>query len=244
MSSAEGSPTAGWQAVAVAASRPAAGGGRWVEVDPERLERWLAGFAGRHGGLLRPAGQLDGTPGTPRDADGAVRHEAADGAVAEIEVPFPPVPGDQPGDLLAHCLQARRLGLLLVRLGGHAVGVAEGDRLVVSKVGSRPVHGRSAAGGWSQQRFARRREGQVRVALAAATRTAIDVLLPHVAGLAGLVTGGERTAVAGVLEDRRLAGLAALPRGRFLDVPDPRLTVLQTAPTLARAVRIRVLDPP
>jgi hypothetical protein len=208
----------------MASSRPAAGGGRWVEVAPERLERWLAGFAQRHG---------------PVGSDGAVRR-AADGAVAEVEVPFPPLQGD----LVAHCLRPRRLGLLLVRLGGHAVGVAEGERLVLSKVGSRQVHGRSAAGGWSQQRFARRREGQVRVALDAAAQTAVDVLLPHAPALDALVPGGERTAVAAVLEDRRLAALAALPRGRSLDVPDPRLAVLQAAVAQARAVRIRVLDPP
>src|SRR5205807_201151 len=29
---------------AVTAPRPAAGGGRWVDVPPERLERWLADF--------------------------------------------------------------------------------------------------------------------------------------------------------------------------------------------------------
>lgn len=194
-----------------------------MEVAPERLAHWLDGFAERHGG-----------------ASGGPTFLGGDGAVAEVEVPFPPLASG----LVEHCLRERRVGLLLVRLGGHAVGVAEGERLVVSKVGSRQVHGRSAAGGWSQQRFARRREGQVRVALAAATQTAVDVLLPHTASLEGLVTGGERTAVTEALGDRRLARLAALPRGRFLDVPDPRLAVLQTAPGLARAVRIRVLDPP
>lgn len=208
----------------MAASRPAAGGGRWVEVAPERLGRWLEGFAARHGEPVR-----SGTC-----------YAAPDGATAEVEVPFPPLEGD----LLAHCLRPRRLGLLLVRLGGHAVGVADGERLVVSKVGSRQVHGRSAAGGWSQQRFARRREGQVRVALDAATQTAVDVLLPHAASLDAFVTGGERTAVATVLADRRLAPLVGTARGRFLDVPDPRLAVLQGAPALARAVRIRVTGPP
>ncbi len=205
------------------ASRPAAGGGRWVEVAPERLERWLAGFAERHGPPVRTG----------------ARYEAPDGAVAELTVPYGEVLGDPVPALRA----PRRLGLLLVRLGGHAVGVAEGPELVVSKVGSRQVHGRSAAGGWSQQRFARRREGQVRVALQAAAQTAFEVLLPHVATLEGLVPGGERTAVEAVLEDRRLAALAALPRGPFLDVPDPRLTVLRAAVAQARAVRVRVVDP-
>ncbi len=204
-------------------SRPAAGGGRWVGVAPERLERWLTGFAERHGEVV---------------ADGPVLR-AADGATAEVEVPFPPLTGD----LVAHALADRRVGVLLVRLGGHAVGVAQGTRLVVSKVGSRQVHGRSAAGGWSQQRFARRREGQVRVAHGAATQTAVDVLLPHAAGLDAVVVGGERTSVEAVLADRRLAPLAALVTGRFLDVPDPRQKVLQTVPGMLREVQIKVTDP-
>ena len=31
-------------------ARPAAGGGRWVEISPERLSGWLDGFYGRHDG--------------------------------------------------------------------------------------------------------------------------------------------------------------------------------------------------
>ncbi|MDX6432918.1 MAG: hypothetical protein QOE54_5284, partial [Streptosporangiaceae bacterium] len=31
--------------------RPASGGGRWLEVAPERIARWLAGFGERHGGV-------------------------------------------------------------------------------------------------------------------------------------------------------------------------------------------------
>jgi peptide subunit release factor 1 (eRF1) len=131
-----------------------------------------------------------------------------------------------------------------VRLGGHAVGVAEGDRLVVSKVGSRPVHGRNAAGGWSQQRFARRRDGQVRVALQAAADTAARVLVPHAASLEAVVLGGDRSAAEAVLEDARLAPLRPLVTGRVLDVPDPRLAVLEQAVPRARAVRVRVVDPP
>jgi hypothetical protein len=211
-------------------SRRAAGGGRWVQVPPERLERWLAGFAERHGETT--------TATTPEQ----VVVEAADGARAEIEVPFPPL-SDDGGGLVAHALAARRVGVLLVRLGGYACGVFEGDRLVVSKVGSRQVHGRSAAGGQSQQRFARRREGQVRVALQAAADTAARVLAPHAASLDAVVVGGERTAVDTVLEDRRLEGLRRQVTGRLLDVPDPRHAVLEQAPGLFRAVWIRVVEP-
>jgi hypothetical protein len=45
-----------------------------------------------------------------------------------------------------------------------------------------------------------------------------------------------------VLEDPRLAPLRSLPRGPHLDVPDPRLVVLERAARQFRAVRIRVVD--
>ena len=209
-------------------SRPAAGGGRWVTVAPERLERWLAGFAERHG------------PTTSAYDGERVVVTAADGARAEVEVPFGPLVGS---DLIAHVQADRRLGVLLVRLGGYACGVFDGPRLVASKVGSRQVHGRSAAGGQSQQRFARRREGQARVALQAAADTASRVLVPHAGSLDGLVVGGERTAVDGVLADQRLAALRPLVTGRLLDVPDPRQKVLESAYPLLREVWIRVAEP-
>ena len=202
-------------------SRPAAGGGRWVTVAPERLQGWLDGFAERHGATTT---SLDAT---------TVTLTGADGEQAFVEVPFPPLTGA----LVEHVLRPRTVGVLLVRLGGHAAGVFSDGRLVTSKVGSRQVHGRSAAGGWSQQRFARRREGQVSVALQAAADVAVRVLLER--PLDAVVVGGERTAVDAVLADRRLAPLAPLVTGRFLDVPDPRLKVLEAAPY--RSVWIRLV---
>jgi hypothetical protein len=212
----------------VSRSRPAAGGARWVEVPPERLDRWLAGFADRHGGAYSAA----------RDA-GAVVLTAADGTVARADAPFPPLAGDGDdpvADLRAHALRDRTVGVLLVRLGGFAAGVFAGDRLVVSKVDSRPVHGRSAAGGWSQQRFQRRRDGQAAVALRAAADTAARVLLPRAGELDAVVLGGDRRAVEGLRDDRRLAPLFALAVDRFLDVPDPKRAVLEAAPERYRAV--------
>ncbi len=171
--------------------------------------------------------------------DRVVRLTAQDGSVAEVEVPFPPVVGG----LVEHALRVRRVGVLLVRLGGSACGVFDGPELVSSKVTTRQVHGRSAAGGQSQQRFARRREGQVRVAHRAFADTAARVLAPVAATLDAVVVGGERTAVDAVLADRRLAALRPLVTGRLLDGPDPRQTVLEASYDQLRAVWIRVVDP-
>src|SRR4051794_33910353 len=98
--------------------RPAAGGGRWVDVPPERLRRWLDNFAIRHGAV-----RADGLTVT-----------GADGATAELGLPIgaPAVP-DVEG-LIAVATADRRLGLLLARKGAVAVGVAEGGTLVASKV--------------------------------------------------------------------------------------------------------------
>jgi VLRF1 release factor-like protein len=200
---------------------------RWVSVSPERLAGWLDRFAAGHG------------PVTSTVDSGAVTVTAADGTVAELMVPFPPLRGE---DLIGHALLPRRVGVVLVRLGGYAAGVFEGSTLVSSKVGSRQVHGRSAAGGQSQQRFARRREGQARVALGAAADTAANILLPVVSTLDAVVLGGDRRAADEVLEDSRLARLRPLVVEARLDVPDPRLKILRSTPDLFRAVRIRITD--
>jgi peptide subunit release factor 1 (eRF1) len=117
--------------------------------------------------------------------------------------------------------------------------VFSGRRLVASKVGRRQVHARHRAGGSSQKRFARRREGQARVALEAAADVAARVLLEHRRDLEAVVLGGDRRALAEVLEDPRLRPLRPLVVERVLDVPDPRLAVLQGTPDLFRATVLR-----
>jgi Actinobacteria/chloroflexi VLRF1 release factor len=204
-------------------------GSRIVSVGPERLERWLAGFGERHGAV-----SYDVTPDR-------LSATAEDGAVAAIDVPFGPLEDLTPDGLVAHVLAERRLGVLLVRRGGYGAGVFEGTKLVASKVGSRHVQGTTKAGGWSQQRYARRRDNQAREAFAAAAEVAARILAP--AGLDVLVCGGDRKAVDTVLEDPRLAGLVPLVRPPFLGVADPRQKVLEQAGVDARAIRIELTDP-
>jgi hypothetical protein len=208
--------------------RPAAGGGRWVEVAPERLPRWLENFATRHGAYT---------------ADGLTL-TAADGATAEMTSPpgAPGVPGM--ADLLQCAVRSRRLGLLLARKGAVAVGIADGPELVVSKVDRHYVQGRTAAGGWSQQRFARRRDNQAKAATADGASIVGRILLPEVRTLSALVTGGDRTAVDAILSAKEMAPLAELRSARFLDVPEPRHAVLVAAIAGARAVQVLVRDPP
>jgi hypothetical protein len=208
---------------------------RWIEVAPERLAGWLAEFAQRHG-------LLAAEPDTS-----TIVFLAADGAAAECHVPFPPLPQPtaDPALIAAHALADRTVGVLLVRLGGYAAGVFTGPaaQLAASKVGSRLVHGRSAAGGTSQQRFARRREKQAAEALGAAADTAAAVLGGFAGKLDAVVLGGDRRAIAGLRDDPRLRPYFELAVDRFLTVPDPRLVVLRGAARQFRAVRIQLTGP-
>jgi hypothetical protein len=223
---------------------PAAGGGRWVEVPPDRLVTWIISFGQRHGSPLTVS---YGEPAAE------VTFTAADGAVAECHPPFPPLVSEPGPDaqtaaraIAAHAAADRTVGVLLVRLGGYAVGVFSGSppRLASSKAGRRLVHGRSAAGGWSQHRFARRRENQAAAALEAAADAAAGIFGPYGAGgLDAVVLGGDKRSVAGLRDDARLAPYLALAGERFLTVPDPNPAVLKGIPLAYQAIRIRLTEP-
>lgn len=211
-------------------------GPRTVRVPPGRIDRWLAGFLERHG-----------ESATSPEPDG-ILVTGADGSTARARAPFAgwvPDP-DQPWlGLVAHVetvAREARYGLVLVRRGGYAVGIARGGELINSKVGTRYVQGRTAAGGQSQQRFARRRSNQADALVGSAAAEAIRILAPQVGTLRALVPGGDRALVTAVLEHPRLSRLADLPREPLLTVADPRLAVLRTAAVDALAVRIRVED--
>jgi hypothetical protein len=206
---------------------------RVVRIAPERLGRWLNGFAERHGAISVAADAFHVTVG------------GSDGASAVITVTFPPLPSssDPITALLAHASRERQVGALLVRKGGYAVGVFSGRRLIRSKVGSAYVQGRTKAGGWSQQRFARRRGHQTDAVVAHAVETAVRVLLPHAGTVEALFTGGDRGLTDEVLADPRLATLAALRREPALDVGEPTKAVLLETPGQFRAVGVHIVEP-
>jgi hypothetical protein len=247
--------------IAVSSVRPAAGGGIWVGVAPERLERWCAGFAQRHGAYTASAPISAGaSDADPRSAPAAVVLTAADGASAECFAPFGAPPPRRPAsqgaanspdaDLVAALAEyadvPRTVGIVLARRGGFAVGLVEGGRLTGRKVGSRHVQGKTKAGGWSQQRFARRREGQARVAFEAAAGAVALILLPRAADLDEVAAGGDADALKALRAEPRLAPVwaKASPHAPALTVNgDPRAADLESAWQQARSVRIRVLEP-
>ena len=200
-------------------------------IAPERLRRWLDGVADRHGAFTEVV--LD---------DGALRITCADTTTVALRAPFEwtPEPALLSG-FTAAARQPRRAAVLLVRRGRWAVGVFTGTALVASKVDSRLVQGRSAAGGWSQQRVARRRSNQTDAVVDAAADTAARVLLPH--AVEALFTGGDRGRVDAVLADPRLSPLAGLRREPALEVGEPTKAALLTTPQQFRAVAVHLVEP-
>jgi hypothetical protein len=217
----------------VTRARPAAGGGRQLGVAPERLGRWLDGVATRHGAFT-----------SVEPAEDGLRITAADTTTLALRAPFGWTP-EAPllGSFTAAAGRPRRAAVLLVRRGRWAVGVFDGDQLVVSKVDARQVQGRTAAGGWSQQRFARRRANQTDAVVGHAVETAVRVLLPHADGLVALFTGGDRGLADEVLAAPKLRPLAGLRREPTLDVGDPTKAVLLETPKQFRAVQVLIVEP-
>jgi len=194
----------------------------------------MARFVGRENVRKRLA-PLAGEPGRTTYAGGKARIETA----GELIVVRPPFGLAHEGeyevvqlDQLFEALAVDRVvAALLVRLGGYAVGVFEGERLVVSKVGSRFVKGRHKKGGSSSGRFSRRRDEQARALIEEAAEVAVRVLEPWRERVEFVALGGDRVAIDRVLAaSPKLGWLAERALPRFFTVPEPRQRVLERLP--------------
>jgi VLRF1 release factor-like protein len=191
-------------------------------------------FVGRENVRKRLA-PLEGELGRTTYADGAARIETAD----ETIVVRPPFGLAHEGEYevvqlepLFDALAADHVvAALLVRLGGYAVGVFDGERLVASKVGSRFVKGRHKKGGSSSGRFSRRRDEQARALIEEAAEVAVRVLEPWRDRVEFVALGGDRAAIDRVLAaDPEFGWLAEKALSRFFTVAEPRQAVLEQLP--------------
>ncbi len=202
--------------------------------------RWVEGFAERHGPLTVSVGAQSVTL-------------AAASASAVLEVPWPPWQpppstdaGFVAGVLARHAARPRDLAILLVRRGGWAMGISRDGALDIHKTGKRYVQGQTAAGGWSQQRYARRRSNQADALVDAVVTAALTRILPPASAAAqsnpldGLILGGDRPLLDAALADPRMRPLAALPRSPLLAIADPNADILAQAANRGRVIRIKL----
>lgn len=217
---------------AVGRPRPAAGGGIEVEISAHRVVGWVNRFAGRNTGVE----DLQAFPDR-------LEIRGGDGTLARIEVPFGPMSlGDrEPVEaLVSHLAGIGLIGLILVRGGAHSVGTAKDGVVLSSSTDRAYLQGRTAAGGWSQQRYARRRGNQLSASLSDAAGTAGRVLLPFAPRFGGLVLAGDASALRKVMAEPGLQPLLTLPSRTFGDISEPRRAVLDAVAERSLVVRIVV----
>ena len=201
----------------------------------------MARFVGREN-VRKRLEPLEGAPGRTTYTDGAVRIETAEETIT-VRPPFGLAHARvyesvELGPLYEALAEDRVVAALLVRMGGYAVGVFEGEQLVASKVGSRFVKGRHKKGGSSANRFRRRREEQERALIDSAAEAAARVLEPHRERIEQVALGGDRAAAARVAE--RLPWLAEKQLERFFAVPEPRQRELERLPYELYAAELSV----
>ena len=152
-------------------------------------------------------------------------------------------PGWNVSPLLELLAAERTIGVVLLRLGRYAVGVYRGEKLLASKTDARYVKGRHHAGGTSQKRFERVREGQahrlyLKACEAVQTRFGdFEGRLDHV------LLGGDKFTLEGFLKacpyldshrDKTLE--------RRLNVREPNLQALREAGGLLNQSRVYPLE--
>ena len=131
------------------------------------------------------------------------------------------------------------VGVVLLRLGRYLVAVFRGTEPVVTKTDTRYVKGKHHAGGTSQLRFKRIREGQMRKLFDEACRVVGSRFEPHDRELDYVLLGGEKLTLSGFLKVcpylQRRQGLIL---DRRLNIRDPKHDTLETVAGMLRQSRV------
>ena len=135
------------------------------------------------------------------------------------------------------------VGVVLLRLGRFSVAVYQGDYLRTSKTDARYVKGRHNAGGTSQKRFERIRQGQMRLIFEKACRAVHNQFAPFAGQMDYLLLGGERFTLNGLLKAcPELESLRPITLARRLNVRDPKRDTLAGVGTMLRESRVWTFD--
>lgn len=169
-----------------------------VRLAPPRVAHWVDGFFANHG--------LGAASASARGID----LRASDGWRACLTTRWPDWAGGDLGDFIAYISKPRDFGILLVRRASCAVAVVRNGKVVTHRTVRNYVQGRTKAGGWSQQRFQRRRANQSSKATQKAVSAADEIIDTN--KLVALVVGGDKAMVENVLADGQLKRLAKIAR--------------------------------
>ena len=162
-----------------------------------------------------------------------------------VVVPPFPVNADQlcdgwdPSPLLALLRADYTIGVVLLRLGRFSVAVYRGDHLLSSKTDARYVKGKHHAGGTSQLRFQRIREGQIRKIYDKTCEAVKVQFAPYARELDYVFLGGEKITLNGLLKVcPSLQRLQPITLGRRINVRDPKRDALEQVPAILRESRV------
>ena len=134
----------------------------------------------------------------------------------------------EPDSLLRLLEAGLTVGVVLLRLGRFSVAVYRGRGLVSSKTDARYVKGRHSAGGTSQKRFERIRQGQINRIYDKACQAVEAQLGPYADQLDYIVLGGESITLIGFLKSCPfMQRHEEIIQGRRLNVRDPKRDTLE-----------------
>ena len=139
--------------------------------------------------------------------------------------------------------EERRIGVVLLRLGRFSVAVYEGARLLSSKTDARYVKSQHHAGGTSQSRFQRIRQGQAHRLYLKTCEAVQSQFSPHTQTLDFILLGGDKFTL-----DRFLKACPYLERwrdkifGRRLNVRDPKRDTLEDVGRILTSSRVYPVD--
>ena len=132
-----------------------------------------------------------------------------------------------PSALFLQLMAEYTLGVVLLRLGRSSVAIYRGERLLSSKTDARYVKGKHHAGGTSQLRFQRIREGQMRKMYDKTCATVHRQFAPYAGKFDYIFLGGERFTLNGFLKVcPYMEQFRSITLGRRLNIRDPKRDTL------------------
>lgn len=231
----------------------AEGDGESLYLTPAALAAWPEG---RDAALaewrqfLAAAEQLPGGAALGQSDTGLALFRDSGGRGLAIIPPFPltaalagpgPLPGWDARPLAQLLATDYIVGVILLRLGRYLTAVFEGTQPAVSKTDARYVKGKHHAGGTSQLRFQRIREGQARKLYDETCRAAQGRFAPYADRLDYLLLGGDKqtlNAFAKVCPLIRQYQAQGKLLNRRLNIRDPKHAALEPVAELLRQSRV------